>query len=162
MIKQVIESTRIFILLVLKRSGYEKLTFGEKGCRNYLDKARLLRLGMGTSKPVVTILLKYKQRILASSVSWPLTRTTDYEMCFGWMLQVGQCTNHLGMLLPLTWRTWRQASTTCLLHNLEGLIIMGVRFCWGMVCYQMRIFKHLCDYLNFGFLVYQKFLLTLS
>lgn len=43
-----------FYSFVIETGGYEKLTFGEKKCRNCLDKARRLRLGMGDTKPKKT------------------------------------------------------------------------------------------------------------
>lgn len=33
--------------LVVEKWGYEQLTFGEKDCRNYIEKARELHLGKG-------------------------------------------------------------------------------------------------------------------
>jgi hypothetical protein len=36
-----------FNYLVVEKGGYEQLTFGEKDCRNYIEKARELRLGKG-------------------------------------------------------------------------------------------------------------------
>jgi len=36
-----------FNSLVVEKGGYEQLTFGEKDCRNYIEKARELRLGKG-------------------------------------------------------------------------------------------------------------------
>lgn len=38
---------KIFFSLVVEAGGYDNLSFGKKDCRNYLDKARRLRLGTG-------------------------------------------------------------------------------------------------------------------
>ncbi|XP_041010117.1 protein FAR-RED IMPAIRED RESPONSE 1-like [Juglans microcarpa x Juglans regia] len=37
-----------FKSVVVEAGGYENVTFGEKECRNYIDKARRLRLGVGS------------------------------------------------------------------------------------------------------------------
>lgn len=41
-----------FCSLVVEAGGYDKLTFGEKDCRNYLDQARRLRLGVGDAEAI--------------------------------------------------------------------------------------------------------------
>ncbi|KAF5475615.1 hypothetical protein F2P56_007407 [Juglans regia] len=42
-----IRLSKNFKSLVVEAGGYENVTFGEKECRNYIDKARRLRLGVG-------------------------------------------------------------------------------------------------------------------
>jgi hypothetical protein len=42
-----IRTNKNFNSLVVEKGGYEQLTFGEKDCRNYIEKARELRLGKG-------------------------------------------------------------------------------------------------------------------
>jgi len=41
-----------FRSLVVEADGYENLTFGEKDCRNYIDKVRRLRLGTGDAEAI--------------------------------------------------------------------------------------------------------------
>lgn len=41
-----------FLSLVVQAGGYENLKFGEKDCRNFLDKARRLRLGPGDAEAI--------------------------------------------------------------------------------------------------------------
>ncbi|XP_041026948.1 protein FAR1-RELATED SEQUENCE 5-like [Juglans microcarpa x Juglans regia] len=42
-----IRMSKNFKSLVIEAGGYDKLSFGEKECRNYINKARQLRLGVG-------------------------------------------------------------------------------------------------------------------
>lgn len=47
-----IKVNKIFYSLVVQTGGYDNLTFGEKDCRNYLDKARRLRLGIRDAEAI--------------------------------------------------------------------------------------------------------------
>ena len=47
-----INVSRNFRSLVGEANGYENLTFGEKDCRNYIDKVRRLRLGTGDAEAI--------------------------------------------------------------------------------------------------------------
>jgi hypothetical protein len=47
-----ISVSRNFRSLVVEADGYENLTFGEKDCRNYIDKVRRLRLGSGDAEAI--------------------------------------------------------------------------------------------------------------
>ncbi|XP_058744403.1 protein FAR1-RELATED SEQUENCE 4-like [Vicia villosa] len=47
-----INVSRNFRSLVVEANGYENLTFGEKDCRNYIDKVRRLRLGTGDAEAI--------------------------------------------------------------------------------------------------------------
>ncbi|PNX71278.1 hypothetical protein L195_g027153 [Trifolium pratense] len=38
--------------MVVQANGYDNLTFGEKDCRNYIDKLRRLRLGIGDAEAI--------------------------------------------------------------------------------------------------------------
>lgn len=42
--------------------GYNNLTFGEKDCRNYLDKAKRLRLGTGDTEAIHNYFVKMQGR----------------------------------------------------------------------------------------------------
>ncbi|KAK9276399.1 hypothetical protein L1049_005932 [Liquidambar formosana] len=43
---------RNFYSLVVETRGYKNLAFGEKECRNYIEQARRLRLGMGDAQAI--------------------------------------------------------------------------------------------------------------
>lgn len=47
-----IKVNKNFYSLVVQTGGYDNLTFGEKDCRNYLDKARRLRLGIRDAEAI--------------------------------------------------------------------------------------------------------------
>ena len=47
-----INVSRNFRSFVVEADGYENLTFGEKDCRNYIDKVRRLRLGTGDAEAI--------------------------------------------------------------------------------------------------------------
>ncbi|XP_042968128.1 protein FAR1-RELATED SEQUENCE 5-like [Carya illinoinensis] len=42
-----IRTSKTFKSVVVEAGGYENVSFGEKECRNYIEKARQLRLGVG-------------------------------------------------------------------------------------------------------------------
>jgi hypothetical protein len=45
-----VRTNKNFNSLVVEKGGYENLPFGEKDCRNFIDKARELRLGKGGAR----------------------------------------------------------------------------------------------------------------
>ncbi|XP_057444298.1 protein FAR1-RELATED SEQUENCE 6-like [Lotus japonicus] len=47
-----INVSRNFRAFVVEANGYDNLTFGEKDCRNYIDKVRRLRLGTGDAQAI--------------------------------------------------------------------------------------------------------------
>ncbi|XP_045810181.1 protein FAR1-RELATED SEQUENCE 4-like [Trifolium pratense] len=47
-----INVSRNFRSMVVQANGYDNLTFGEKDCRNYIDKLRRLRLGIGDAEAI--------------------------------------------------------------------------------------------------------------
>ncbi|KAL6566440.1 hypothetical protein OROGR_002055 [Orobanche gracilis] len=47
-----VNGSKSFRSLVVEANGYENLTFGEKDCRNYIDKVRRLRLGTGDAEAI--------------------------------------------------------------------------------------------------------------
>ncbi|XP_045818523.1 protein FAR1-RELATED SEQUENCE 6-like [Trifolium pratense] len=47
-----INVSRNFRSMVVEANGYDNLTFGEKDCRNYIDKVRRLRLGTGDADAI--------------------------------------------------------------------------------------------------------------
>lgn len=51
-----------FYSFVVEAGGYDKLTFGEKDCRNYLDKARRLRLGIGDAQAIHNYFVKMQSK----------------------------------------------------------------------------------------------------
>lgn len=50
--------TKNFYSFVIEADDYDKLTFGEKNCRNYLDKAQRLRLGIGDAEAICSYFVK--------------------------------------------------------------------------------------------------------
>ncbi|GLT68470.1 hypothetical protein SLA2020_406960 [Shorea laevis] len=52
--------------LVVESGGYKNLPFGEKDARNFIEKARELRLDKEVVKPFVIILGECKRRMKAS------------------------------------------------------------------------------------------------
>ncbi|KAG6707642.1 hypothetical protein I3842_06G042300 [Carya illinoinensis] len=57
-----INVSKSFKSFVVKTGGYENLTFGEKDCRNYLDKARQLRLGEGGVEALRKYFVRMQQK----------------------------------------------------------------------------------------------------
>lgn len=55
-----------FTSLIVEAGGYHNLTFGEKDCRNYLDKARRLGLGRGDAEAI----LKYFDRMRTKNANF--------------------------------------------------------------------------------------------
>ncbi|XP_057461105.1 protein FAR1-RELATED SEQUENCE 6-like [Actinidia eriantha] len=51
-----------FHSLVVEARGYENLTFGEKECRNYIDKARRLRLGVGDAESLYNYFVRMQNQ----------------------------------------------------------------------------------------------------
>lgn len=51
-----------FYSFVIEAGGYDNLTFGEKDCRNYLDKAKRLRLGTGDTEAIHNYFVKMQGR----------------------------------------------------------------------------------------------------
>lgn len=99
-----INANKNFYSFVIEAGGYDKLTFEEKDCQKYLEKVRRLRLGMGDAKTICN----YGKMIPKNTKFFyvmELTRNFKYEMCFEQTLEVGNGTNHLRMLLPLTRHT---------------------------------------------------------
>ena len=47
-----INVSRNFRSMVVEANGYDNLTFGEKDRRNYIDKVRRLRLGIGDAEAI--------------------------------------------------------------------------------------------------------------
>ncbi|XP_045809922.1 protein FAR-RED IMPAIRED RESPONSE 1-like [Trifolium pratense] len=57
-----INVSRNFRSLVVEANGYENLTFGEKDCRNYIDKVRRLRLGRGDADAIQNYFVKIQKQ----------------------------------------------------------------------------------------------------
>jgi len=58
-----INVSRNFQSMVVEANGYENMTFGEKDCRNYIDKVRRLRLGAGDAEAIQNYFVKmHKQQ----------------------------------------------------------------------------------------------------
>jgi hypothetical protein len=50
--------------LVVEANGYDNLTFGEKDCRNYIDKLRRLRLGTGDAEAIRKYFVGMQKKIV--------------------------------------------------------------------------------------------------
>ncbi|XP_024630918.1 protein FAR1-RELATED SEQUENCE 5-like [Medicago truncatula] len=48
--------------MVVEANGYENLTFGEKDCRNYIDKVRRLRLGTGGAEAMQNYFVRMQKQ----------------------------------------------------------------------------------------------------
>ncbi|PNX99877.1 protein FAR1-related sequence 6-like, partial [Trifolium pratense] len=57
-----INVSRNFRSLVVEANGYENLTFGERDCRNYIDKVRRLRLGTGDADAVQNYFIRMQKQ----------------------------------------------------------------------------------------------------
>lgn len=57
-----ISVNRNFYSFVVEAGGYDKLTFGEKDCRNYIDKARRIRLGVGDAEAIRNYFVKMQAK----------------------------------------------------------------------------------------------------
>jgi hypothetical protein len=57
-----INVSRNFRSLVVEANGYENLTFGEKDCRNYIDKVRRLRLGRGDADAIQSYFVRMQKQ----------------------------------------------------------------------------------------------------
>lgn len=57
-----IKVSKIFLSLLVQTGGYENLTFREKDCQNFLDKACWLRLGSGDAKAIHNYFLKMQTK----------------------------------------------------------------------------------------------------
>ena len=57
-----INVSRNFRSMVVEANGYENMTFGEKGCRNYIDKVRRLRLGAGDAEAIQNYFVKMQKQ----------------------------------------------------------------------------------------------------
>jgi hypothetical protein len=54
--------SRNFRSLVVEAGGYENMTFGEKDCRNYIDKVRRLRLGIGDADAIQNYFVRMQKQ----------------------------------------------------------------------------------------------------
>jgi hypothetical protein len=57
-----INVSRNFRSLVVEADGYENLTFGERDCRNYIDKVRRLRLGTGDADAIQNYFVRMQKQ----------------------------------------------------------------------------------------------------
>ncbi|XP_045791255.1 protein FAR1-RELATED SEQUENCE 6-like [Trifolium pratense] len=57
-----INVSRNFRSLVIEAGGYDNLTFGEKDCRNYIDKVRRLRLGTGDADAIQNYFVRMQKK----------------------------------------------------------------------------------------------------
>jgi hypothetical protein len=57
-----INVSRNFRSIVVEANGYENMTFGEKDCRNYIDKVRRLRLGVGDAEAIQNYFVKMQKQ----------------------------------------------------------------------------------------------------
>jgi hypothetical protein len=57
-----IRVNRNYRSLVVEANGYENLTFGEKDCRNYIDKIRRLRLGTGDADAIQNYFVRMQKQ----------------------------------------------------------------------------------------------------
>ncbi|XP_024642129.1 protein FAR-RED IMPAIRED RESPONSE 1-like [Medicago truncatula] len=57
-----INVSRNFRSMVVEANGYENLTFGEKDCRNYIDKVRRLRLGTGDAEAIQNYFVRMQKQ----------------------------------------------------------------------------------------------------
>ncbi|KAF5466393.1 hypothetical protein F2P56_016319 [Juglans regia] len=71
-----IRMSKNFKSLVVEAGGYDKLSFGEKECRNYIDKARQLRLRVGG----VEALCNYFQEMQKKNPDFYFSIDVDHDM----------------------------------------------------------------------------------
>lgn len=57
-----INVSRNFRSLLVEANGYENMIFGEKDCRNYIDKVRRLRLGAGDAEAIQNYFVKMQKQ----------------------------------------------------------------------------------------------------
>ncbi|KAL6551959.1 hypothetical protein OROGR_008113 [Orobanche gracilis] len=57
-----INVSRNFRSLVVEANGYDNLAFGEKDCRNYIDKVRRLRLGTGDAEAIQNYFVRMQKQ----------------------------------------------------------------------------------------------------
>ncbi|XP_042990650.1 protein FAR1-RELATED SEQUENCE 5-like [Carya illinoinensis] len=88
-----IRMSKNFYSLVVDAGGYENLAFQEQDCRNYIDKARYLRLGKGGSDALNEYFKRMRdQNDGFISNMWMMRE--GYGMCFG---KATYLTNRYGM-----------------------------------------------------------------
>lgn len=121
-----------FYSFVIEAGGYDNLTLREKHYRNYLDKAWRLRLEMGNAEAIHHYFVKMQRRNSKFFYVMDLDEEGQLWNVFLGDARSKQFTNHLGMLLPSTRRTWQQVrysfSSICRGHSLWKFDSIGVWF----------------------------------
>ena len=92
-----IQVNKSFNSLVVAADGHDKLTFGEKECRNYLEKERRLKLGSGDAEAVRDYFVKMQSDNPNFFSVMDVDDESRLRNVFGLMQEVERCMTPLMM-----------------------------------------------------------------